>query len=132
MKFKKTCVVIPCYKVSNKIENVINNIDFNIVEKVFVVDDKCPENTGEILKKKKINRNIEIFFFKKNLGVGGATIYGFQKALEEGFDIIFKIDGDGQHDPKLINIFKHSLIYENINFCKGSRFLISEEAKKNS
>ena len=48
----KICIVIPCYKVLDKIENVINKINFNIIDKVFIVDDCCPENTGDYLKKK--------------------------------------------------------------------------------
>ena len=45
---KKICVVIPCYKVSNKIDDVIKQIDFNIVDKIFLIDDCCPENTGKL------------------------------------------------------------------------------------
>ena len=47
---KKICVVIPCYKVSNKIDDVIKQIDFNIVDKIFLIDDCCPENTGKLIK----------------------------------------------------------------------------------
>ena len=54
---------------------------------------------------------------------------GFKKALKENFDILFKLDGDGQHDPIYINDFKKIFENENINYCKGSRFLIPEERK---
>ena len=76
----------------------------NIIDKVFIVDDCCPENTGSYLKKKKLKK-IEILILKKNLGVGGATMIGFKKAIKNNYDIIFKIDGDGQHDPKDITKF---------------------------
>ena len=36
---------------------------------------------------------------KINLGVGGATIRGFRKAIKLDHDIVFKIDGDNQHNP---------------------------------
>ncbi len=126
---KKICIVIPCFKVSEEIKNVLYKIDYKIVDKVFVVDDACPDNSGQIVKNLNLEK-IEIIFSKKNLGVGGATLLGFKKALEENYDIIFKLDGDGQHDPKYIIDFKKVFENENINYCKGSRFLISDEKKK--
>jgi len=43
-------VVIPCYKVKKHIINVINAIGSE-VDKIIVVDDKCPENTGQFVLK---------------------------------------------------------------------------------
>ena len=107
----------------------MNDIDYEIVDKVIVIDDACPENSGEIVKSLNLKK-IEVIFSEKNLGVGGATLLGFKKALKENFDILFKLDGDGQHDPIYINDFKKIFENENINYCKGSRFLIPEERKK--
>lgn len=126
---KKICIVIPCYNVGNKIKDVLNSIDYEIIEKVIVVDDSCPEKSGEIAKSLNLKK-IDVIFSKKNLGVGGATMLGFKKAINERFDILFKLDGDGQHDPIYIHDFKKIFENENINFCKGSRFLIPEEKKK--
>lgn len=130
MNKKKLCVVIPCFKVAKNIENVINKIDYELVDKVLIIDDNCPEKTGELLNKKKLNDKVQIVILNKNLGVGGATIHGFKKAIIEKFDIVLKLDGDGQHDPSYIKNFKKTLENENINFCKGSRFLITEEKNK--
>ena len=126
----KVCVIIPCYKVKDRIENVINNIDLKIVDKIFVVDDHCPEKTGQYLKEKIKNKKIEIIVLNKNLGVGGATKHGFSKALQQDFNFLFKIDGDGQHDPSQILEFLETLEKTNSNFCKGSRFMTQTEIKK--
>ena len=48
---------------------------------------------------------------------------GFKKAIKNNYDIIFKIDGDGQHDPKDITKFLQTFKMKNISFCKGTRFL---------
>ena len=103
---RNICVVIPCYKVKHKIFSVYKNIDFKIVDKVIIVDDCCPEKSGKFLQKiiKKSNK-IEFIFLKKNLGVGGATIKGFKYALKKKFDIIIKIDGDGQHNIGILKFF---------------------------
>ena len=123
MNNKKKCIVIPCYNVVNHIDSVINKIDFKIIDKVFIIDDCCPQNTGRYLKNKNKNKKIDITILKKNLGVGGATKIGFKKALKFKFDIVFKIDGDGQHDPLDIVKFIKPLLNDKINFCKGSRFI---------
>ena len=34
-----------------------------------------------------------------NLGIGGAVQTGFKYALEHGYDVVVRLDGDGQHDP---------------------------------
>ena len=127
---KKVCIVIPCFNVAKEIENVIKKIDLKIIDKIFIVDDCCPQQTGIMLKKKIKNKKINIIILKKNLGVGGATIFGFKKALRLGYDIIFKIDGDGQHDPGDIKKFLKHLLNSNNNYCKGSRFLNIRERKK--
>jgi dolichol-phosphate mannosyltransferase len=126
----KKCVIIPCYNVINHIDEVIKKIDFKVINKLFIIDDCCPQKTGQYLKKKNKNKKIEIIILKKNLGVGGATKVGFKKALRLGYDIIFKIDGDGQHDPSDIKKFLRPLVQSNVNFCKGSRFLKNTEKKK--
>ena len=118
----KTCVIIPCYKVLKNIETVLKAIDLNQIDKVFVIDDNCPEKTGDFLKRKNISSQIEIIILNKNLGVGGATLHGFKKALSEKFELIFKIDGDGQHDPSDLKKFLHKFENNKINFCKGTRF----------
>ena len=51
MRKNKVCVIIPCYKVKKKIISVLKKIDFKIVDKVVIVDDYCPENSGKFVKK---------------------------------------------------------------------------------
>ncbi len=125
----KICVVIPCYKVKNEILNVLSNVDFKIVNKVIIVDDFCPEHTGKFVRKLNFKK-VEVLFLKKNQGVGGATIAGFKKALKSGYDIIFKMDGDGQHNPRDIIRFLNNFKNSKINFCKGTRLLKISEREK--
>ena len=50
-KKRKIAVVIPCYKVSKIINKVINKIP-KFVDKVYVIDDACPENSVKKIKSK--------------------------------------------------------------------------------
>ena len=90
----RTAVIIPCYKVKNFIDKVIKEIP-EFVNNIIIVDDSCPEKTGEyVLSNYSNNKKIVVIINKKNLGVGGATLNGFDKAQELKNDIFVKVDGE--------------------------------------
>ena len=108
MSKKKICVVLPCYRVKNNILNVYKKLIKLKIDSLIFVDDSCPENSVKYLKSKiKKNKKVKFIFLKKNLGVGGATLKGFEMANNKGFDILLKFDLDNQHNVKdLIKIIK--------------------------
>ena len=101
----KVIVIIPCYKVDRYILDVLSKIPLNKIFKVILVDDNCPYKTGQLILKSNKNKKIKVIFLKKNLGVGGATKIGIKAAIKYKPDAIIKIDGDGQHNPKLLTEF---------------------------
>lgn len=126
-KGKKIALVIPCYKVSKIINKVINEIP-SFVDKVYVVDDKCPENSVNCIKTK--SRKIIKIFRKKNGGVGAAVKEGYKFSLKDKNDITIRIDGDGQMDLKLIKYFMDPIIEKKGEFLKGNRFMDLNFLKK--
>ena len=121
----KVAVVIPCYKVSKSIASVLSSIP-EFVEKIYVVDDACPEKTGDFVLKAANDKRIEVIFMETNLGVGGAVMNGYESALKAGFDIIAKIDGDGQMDPGLLAYFIEPIESGRADYTKGNRFYFLE------
>lgn len=113
-------VVIPCFKVSKQILTLIQGIGHE-VDKIIVVDDCCPEKSGELVRLTN-NSRVEVIFHKRNQGVGGAVLTGYKAALKSGATIIVKIDGDGQMRPKLINRFISPIIRCEADYTKGNRF----------
>jgi hypothetical protein len=61
--------------------------------------------------------------------VGGAVMTGYSAAIEDGADIIVKIDGDGQMDPSLIPHFIDPIIVGESDYSKGNRFYDLEEIR---
>ena len=119
---KKISIVIPVYNVGESIINLINKIP-KFVDQIYVIDDKCPLNTGKILEQSNsFNQKIKIIYNNKNLGVGGAVKVGYLESLKNNFDIIVKIDGDGQMDPSQINELIGPL-FQGYDYTKGNRFL---------
>ncbi|MGI6525610.1 MAG: glycosyltransferase family 2 protein [Bdellovibrionota bacterium] len=126
---KKVAVVIPSYKVKKSILSVISEIGEE-VSKIYVVDDACPERSGEFVKANCKDKRVEVLFNPENSGVGGATITGFKKALEDEVDIVIKLDGDGQMNPKLIPTLIAPLLSGSADYVKGNRFFHLESLKE--
>ncbi len=122
-------VVIPCYKVSNSILKVIQNIDHNI-QNIIIVDDCCPEKSGELVLSSTQDKRVTVIFHPTNLGVGGAMKTGYKKALELNSDIVVKLDGDGQMDPSLIIDFAIPILIGEADYTKGNRFYSPESLVK--
>ena len=122
---KKICVVLPCYKVRNKILKVYKKLKkIKKIDLLIFVDDCCPQKSVSFLKSKiKKEKKVIFIFLKKNLGVGGATLKGIELANKMKFDIITKFDSDNQHRINdLIAVIK-KLSRNDIYFCKGYRIL---------
>lgn len=126
----KVAVVIPCYKVTDHILDVIAKIDRNIA-KIYVIDDKCPEHSGNlVLSHYPHDPRIKVLFHNENQGVGGAVLTGYQAAFEDGMDIIVKIDGDGQMNPLFIPSFITPILTGKTDYTKGNRFFYLESLHK--
>lgn len=119
MQIKKA-VVIPAYKVSETIVNVINSIPDD-VDLVIVVDDACPQSSGKVAEGSGRD-NLMVLYHDDNQGVGGAVITGYKRAIELGCDIVIKMDGDGQMDPTYIQSLIDPLIHNKADYTKGNRF----------
>jgi glycosyltransferase involved in cell wall biosynthesis len=117
----KIAVVIPSYRVKQHILQLIPEIGEEVV-KIYVVDDKCPENSGLYVQEHCTDARVEVLFNEKNLGVGGAVKTGYKKALADKFDVVVKLDGDGQMDPKLIPVLVKPILNHKADYVKGNRF----------
>jgi glycosyltransferase involved in cell wall biosynthesis len=68
MSKNKVCIVLPCYKVKNKIYTVYKKLEKKKFDCLIFVDDKCPEKSGTLLKSIiKKNKKVKYIFLKKIL-----------------------------------------------------------------
>jgi dolichol-phosphate mannosyltransferase len=117
----RVAVVIPCYKVRTQILGVIGLIGPE-VSRIYVVDDRCPEGSGRIVEEQCADGRVVVVFNEENQGVGGAVIAGYQAAIRDSMEIIVKIDGDGQMDPRFIPDFIAPIAEGEADYTKGNRF----------
>jgi dolichol-phosphate mannosyltransferase len=121
-------VVIPSYKVINHILGVISSIGQE-VRSIYVVDDCCPDNSGDHVENNCKDPRVIVLRHRLNQGVGGAVMTGYRAAIENGADVIVKIDGDGQMDPTLILSFVTPILNGEADYTKGNRFFDLEEIR---
>jgi glycosyltransferase involved in cell wall biosynthesis len=97
----------------------------DFVDHIIVVDDHSRDNTLEVALESSDPRVIAVKT-PHNMGVGGATIFGYQKAVELGSQILVKMDGDGQMAPEYLESLLDALIEQGYDYAKGNRFLAGE------
>lgn len=124
----RIAVVIPSYKVRTHILSVIASMP-GLVEKIYVVDDCCPENSGEFVRENCPDARVVVIREEVNQGVGGAVMSGYLAAMQDGMDVIVKIDGDGQMDPALLPDFIEPIVEGNADYTKGNRFFDIESVQ---
>ncbi len=114
-------VVIPCFRVARQILTVIAAVGPEVT-RIYVVDDRCPEGSGRRVQAECTDPRVRVLFHETNQGVGGAVISGYQAAMADAADIVVKIDGDGQMDPRLLPRFIAPLLDGRADYTKGNRF----------
>lgn len=117
----KIGVVIPCYKVKGQILEVLGKIGPE-VSRIYVVDDACPEKSGEFVRAQVCDARVRVLTHHVNLGVGGAVITGYRQGLADGIEVMVKIDGDGQMDPGLVPAMVAPIRTGVADYTKGNRF----------
>ena len=119
-------IVIPCYKVSKHLPSVVDSIPVWI-DKIYLVDDACPEKSVANLLELNSDVRISGIFLQTNLGVGGAVKQGYRSCLNDGIDIVVRIDGDGQMDLEKLPKLLEPIISDGASFAKGNRFFNIED-----
>lgn len=117
----RIAVVIPCYRVSGHIAGVIGAVGPEVA-RIYCVDDACPEGSGAWIEQQVADRRVVVICNEVNRGVGGAVMAGYRRALADGCDVVVKVDGDGQMDPRLIPKFVAPIIRGEADYTKGNRF----------
>ncbi len=127
-KNSQIAVIIPTYKAKDHILGVISTIGPE-VSCIYVIDDCCPNNSGDYVLEHNNDERVKVIKLEKNLGVGGAVMTGYQAAIDDGMDILVKIDSDGQMDPSLILDFCGPIIDGEADYTKGNRFYNLEKVR---
>jgi hypothetical protein len=113
-------ILIPAYNEQAAIRGVVSGVRQVVPQAdVLVVDDGSADDTA---------RQAELagaFVVRHpfNLGIGGTVQTGLKFAQRQGYDLVIRVDGDGQHDPHDIPLLHSALLAGQADVVIGSRFL---------
>lgn len=119
-------VVIPAFKCKDTIMSVLEGIGPE-VDSIIVVEDACPDASGEFVVASTDDARVEVLFHECNKGVGGAVVTGMKHAIAIGSSIVVKVDSDGQMNTALIPNFIQPILSGRSDYVKGNRFFNVED-----
>ena len=113
-------VVLPAYNAEKTLEATYNEIPFDIVDHVILVDDCSRDNTLAVAERLNIRHIIK---HNENKGYGGNQKTCYKKALELESDIVIMLHPDYQYTPKLIHSMAYLIANGVYEVVLGSRIL---------
>ena len=115
-------IIIPAYKESDNIENLIFSILKFLKDPIIIIVDDSPNN--EIQEKIKRFNNIRYIYRGKKLGRGSAVIEGMKTLIkEEEINKIIEMDADLSHNPSEIENNLKIFEKNNLDLLISSRYL---------
>ena len=120
IKGKIITIVMPAYNAELTLKKTYDEIPFDIVDNVILIDDASDDKTSELARELGIKYVMQ---HEKNKGYGGnqKTCYG--KALEIGSDIVVMLHPDYQYTPLLLQSICYMLANGLYDVVIASRIL---------
>ena len=115
--------VIPTYRAAATIHQVVTQA-LEHADEVVVVDDACPQQSGKVVTSSFAgDPRVHVLERETNGGVGAAMKTGIGYSIQNGADVIVKLDADGQMDPTFIPVIRDLFSGDPSLVCiKGNRF----------
>jgi len=135
LKQNRVAIFIVAYNASKHIERVLERIPPWVCEnlaEIYLIDDSSKDETALIaagIDWPQSFAELRVFKTPFNQGYGGNQKIGYSYAIEQGFDIVVLLHGDGQYAPEAL---PHILSQydQGIDAVFGSRFINSGDALK--
>jgi glycosyltransferase involved in cell wall biosynthesis len=116
----RVAVVVPSFNVESRIVATLRTIP-EWIDHVVVVDDGSTDRTAAHAS--VIDRaGLELLRHPQNRGVGAAITSGYQRALDEGAEIVVVMAGDGQMAPADLPRLLDPVCAGTADYAKGNRF----------
>jgi glycosyltransferase involved in cell wall biosynthesis len=112
--------IVPAWNEAGAIGKVVDEIKgFDPAIDIVVIDDASTDGTAAVAEL----HGATVLCLPFNVGIGGAVQTGFRYALEEGYALAVRLDGDGQHDASEIPKILGPAEAGEANLVIGSRFI---------
>ena len=128
-KGKRIGILIVTYNAVTTLTKVLKRISPEVwknVEQVVIFDDASQDATYELAVGIKTIANLpklHVLQQPKNLGYGGNQKAGYRYFIQEGFDIVVLLHGDGQYAPEILSHLYSPLVRGEAEAVFGSRMM---------
>lgn len=120
MKQQRLIAIVPAWNESGAIGKVVGEIKgLDLAIDVLVIDDASTDDTAAVAE----SHGATVLRLPFNVGIGGAVQTGFRYALEEGYEVAVRLDGDGQHAASEIPRILGPVDAGDADLVIGSRFV---------
>ncbi|MGW8194978.1 MAG: glycosyltransferase family 2 protein [Desulforhopalus sp.] len=131
-------IFIVAYNAEDTIESVLGRIPATLLElyeiEILIIDDSSQDNTfakSEMMRRAGVLPfNLHVLYNPVNQGYGGNQKIGFHYALEQGFDWVALVHGDGQYAPECLPELVDVLASGEADVVFGSRMIEKKAALK--
>ncbi|MFY9226711.1 MAG: bifunctional glycosyltransferase/class I SAM-dependent methyltransferase [Blastocatellia bacterium] len=138
MDKKRILIFIVAYNAEKHIESVLNRIpqifwtNETYETEVLIIDDASKDNTVEVANKYQLrtNRNIKVLRNPINQRYGGNQKIGYTYAIEQNFDVVALLHGDGQYAPEMLDTLIAPIAQGETDVVFGSRMMEKQNALK--
>jgi len=121
---KRVAVVVPAHDEEALIATTIGGIP-SFVDRIYVVDDGSGDATAERAREAGDVR-VDVISHERNQGVGAATVTGYRRAFDDGFDVIAVMNGDNQMDPADLPELLRPVARGEVDYTKANRLFTGQ------
>lgn len=112
-------IVIPVHNEADNLPSVVAEIRrTRPAPEILVADDASSDGTPQILD----TLGVHWLRLPQHLGLGGAMRAGLRYARAQGYDVVVRVDGDGQHRPDQIDRLLEAIRRGRSDAVQGSRY----------
>ena len=135
LRGQRVLIFIVAYNAETTIEKVLSRIPASLHQRdveVLIIDDSSRDETFRNgLRYQRTNSAFKITVLRtpQNQGYGGNQKLGYRYAIENGFDIVALLHGDGQYAPEKLPALLAPLLTGEADAVFGSRMLDKRAAR---
>ena len=126
---KRVLIFIVAYNAEKTIESVLSRIPVDKLPKateVLIIDDSSQDGTfGKARDSRGAAAGLPVTVLRtpENQGYGGNQSIGYRYAIENGFDVVALVHGDGQYAPEKLPELIAPVLAGEADACFGSRMM---------
>jgi glycosyltransferase involved in cell wall biosynthesis len=137
-KRDRVLVFIVAYNAERTIESVLTRIPPQLAARydveILMIDDSSADSTFErseaLRRSAELPFELHVLYNPDNQGYGGNQKIGFHYAIEEGFDLVALLHGDGQYAPECLPDLLEPFVAGSADVVMGSRMMTRGGARR--